>query len=166
VVSLGWWGVIVLAGVNMIAYTVGGIVLAARVEERLLYTTTQTGESREAVEALARRLRKRPELASLGAVERAGLIKLLSERAQSIDEIEAIAVPITLLQVVPRPPWPWLVARFDQLLRLSGASANESMKLADVLSSATEHSGDFRRETQAMVAGYADEALASGREAS
>jgi hypothetical protein len=118
VVSLGWWGLIALAAVNVIAFAVYGIVLAARVEERLVYASIQTDEPRKAVEALAARLGQRPGLASVGPVERADLIKLLSERARTVSEIEEMAVPIALLQVVHRPPWPWLVSRFDQLLRL------------------------------------------------
>jgi hypothetical protein len=155
VVSLGWWGLIALAAVNAIAFAVYGIILAARVEERLVYASIQTDEPREAVEALAARLGKRPELANVGPVERAELIKLLSERARSVAEIEDMAVPIALLQVVHRPPWPWLVGHFDQLLRLAGEPASEAMRMADVLSSATKHSAaTFEEIVEAMVAAY------------
>jgi hypothetical protein len=158
VVSLGWWGLVAFAAVNAIAFAIHGVVLAARVEERLVYASIQTDEPREDVEALAARLGKRRELASVGPVERAELIKLLSERARSVAEIEEMAVPIALLQVVHRPAWPWLVGRFDQLLRLASEPVSEAMGLADVLTTATKRSAaTFEEIVEAMVAAYTDE---------
>jgi hypothetical protein len=67
-----------------------------------------------------------------------------------------MAHPIALLWVVHRPGLEWLVEHFDRLLRLYGMSADESMRLADVISSATKQSAaTFEQMVEGMVAAAA-----------
>lgn len=154
-VSFGCWGLVIVAVVNAIAFVVWGVVLAARVEERLTYAAIQADESQEAMQALARRLRDRHEFAAFGPVKRADLIRLLAERGRSVDEIEAMAAPIALLEVVHKPPLEWFVDSFDRLLRRAGEPASESMRVADVIANSTRRSAATFVETiDALVAAY------------
>jgi hypothetical protein len=59
VFSLGWWGVLVLASVNVLAVLIWSVVLASRVETKLVYAGIQANESKETMKGLAQRLRPR-----------------------------------------------------------------------------------------------------------
>jgi Ca2+/Na+ antiporter len=155
IVSLGWWGVAIVAMVNVVAFLVWSVVLFAQVEERLTYAAIQAGESKETMLALARRLRNQSEFAAFGPIKRADLIKLLSERGRSVEETEAMAAPIALLEVVHKPPLDWLVDHFDRLLRLVGEPASESMRIADIITASTQKSAaTFVETVEALVAVY------------
>jgi hypothetical protein len=66
VVSLGWWGIAILGVVNIVAVLVWSVVLAARVESKLVYAAIQADEPSEAMKALAGRLGKRAEMKAIG----------------------------------------------------------------------------------------------------
>jgi hypothetical protein len=93
VFSLGWWGLVALGSVNVMAVLVWSVVLASRVETKLVYAGIQAGESKEEMKGLADRLAKQKELKVFGPVERAELIRLLAERNRSVPEIEEMAAP-------------------------------------------------------------------------
>jgi hypothetical protein len=158
VVSLGWWGLAAVAVVNVVAVLIWCVVLAARVESKLVYAGIQADESKEAMQALAARLQLRKELKVLGPVERAELIRLLSERARSVPEIEAMAPPIGMLKAIHEVPLDWLVERFDRLLRLSGEPANQAAETADIIhATATNAAATFREIVDAFITVYSGE---------
>lgn len=74
VFSLGWWGAVVLASVNVLAVLIWSVVLASRVETKLVYAGIQASESKETMKGLAQRLAGQKELKVLGPVQRAELI--------------------------------------------------------------------------------------------
>jgi hypothetical protein len=133
VYSLGWSGLAVLGVVNVIAVLVWSVVLASRVEAKLVYASIQTGESKDAMTKLAARLAKQKELKVLGPVERAELVRLLADRNRSITEIEDMAAPIGMLKTIHDAPLGWLVARFDSILRGAGEPASKASETAEVI---------------------------------
>jgi hypothetical protein len=162
VVSLGWWGVAALGLVHLLAVLVWSVILAARVESNLVYAATRVGESSQTIKALAKRLGQRRELRALGPTERALLISLLADRARNPAEIEDIAVPVAMLQTIHGVALPWLVERFDRLLRLSGEPAGKAMEVADTLE-ATAHAAaaTFTEIVDAFVTFYSGEDAAA-----
>jgi hypothetical protein len=161
VVSLGWLGFALLAVVNLIAILIWSCVLALRVEERLRYAATETGKPIAEMKQLAKRLRGKDGLKAIGPVEQAEMIKLLAERARSIEEIEAMAPPIGSLALLHGAPLPWLVEHFDRLLRVAGEPAEKSMEAAATLSASTKQAAaSFSEMLKAMITVYSGEAPA------
>ena len=153
VVLLGWLGVAVFVVTNLVAFLIVSVRLAAKQEEILLYAATQADTSKEEMSAISKWMQNEGgPFALMGPVVRAELISELAQRARDPDEIRKMSHPIALLWAVHRPPLAWLVERFDQLLRLYGTSADDSMRLADTLSSATKHSAaTFEQMVEGMV---------------
>lgn len=158
--SLGWWGLVVLSVVNLLAVLVWSVVLALRVEEKLVYAATQSGESKETMKALAKKLNARQELKALGPVEKAELIKLLAERARSASEIETMAVPIGMLKLIHHSSIEWLVERFDRLMRVAGEPADKAMGVADTITTATQRAAaPFAEIVDGLLIAYGGESL-------
>lgn len=157
--ALGWWGLVVFAVVNAVAVVVWSVILAARVESKLVYAGIQTGNSKEEMQALAKRLGARPELKPLGPVERAELIRLLAERNRSIAEIELMAAPIAQLKAIHDVELAWLVDRFDQILRLAGEPVDKADEVAATIhATATNAAATFRDIVDALVTFYGGDA--------
>jgi ABC-type transporter Mla MlaB component len=133
VVSLGWWGLGALGIVNFIAALVWSVVLAAKVESKLVYAAIQAGVSKGDMKELAKRLGRAKELKIMGPLERAELIRLLADRNRKLAEIESMAVPIGMLKTIHSAPLPWLVESFDRLLRLTNEPPDKSTEVADTL---------------------------------
>jgi hypothetical protein len=160
VVSLGWWGVAAVGVVNIVAGLVWSVILAARVESRLVYAAIQAGESRETMKALAARLAQRKELKVLGPVERADLVQLLADRARTPGEIEEMAVPIGMLKTIHGSPLPWLVESFDRLLRLTNEPASKAAEAADIIHATAQNSVcTFKEIVDAFMTFYSDESV-------
>ena len=152
VIALGWLGLAVFGAVNVIALLVWSVILASRVEAKLVYAGIQTGNSKESIQALADRIGDLPELASVAPTERAELIRLLAERGRSIPEIEAMAGPIGKLEVIHGGDLTWLVEQFDQILRLAGEPASEAEEAAATIHSTTTNSAaTFKEIVDALV---------------
>jgi hypothetical protein len=155
IVALGWLGFALLAVVNLIAILVWSCVLALRVEERLRYAATETDEPIAELKQLAKRLRGREGLGTIGPVEQAEMIKLLAERARSIQEIEAMAPAIGSLALLHGAPLPWLVEHFDRLLRVAGEPAEKAMEAAATLSASTKQAAaSFSEMLEATITVY------------
>ena len=153
VVSLGWAGLGMFVGANLIAILVWSVVLASRQQTKLTYASTLCGESRDSLYGLARRLRSRRELGNYGPIVIADLIVRLADRNRRLDEIESMAVPIAMLKTIHDVPLDWLVDRFDQIMRLSGET--DPMKVADIVHNTTTHSPmSFREAIDALVIVY------------
>jgi hypothetical protein len=131
--SLGWWGLAALGIVNVIAVLIWSVVLASRVETKLVYAGIQADESKEAMKGLATRLAKQKELKVLGPVQRAELVRLLADRNRTIPEIEDMAAPIGMLKTIHDAPLGWLVARFDSILRGAGEPASKASEAASII---------------------------------
>lgn len=153
IVLLGWLGIWVFVGANLMAFVAWSVYLAAKQEEILLYAATQCGASKEEMHTLAKRLQQRAgPFALMGPLERARLVSELAQRARTIEEIEDMALPVALLWTVHRPDLGWLVENFDRLLRLYGLEASEAMRAADTLSAGTKESAaTFEDMVEAMV---------------
>jgi hypothetical protein len=153
VISLGWVGLGLFVGANVIAILVWSVVLASRQQTKLTYASTLCGESRDAMYALARRLRSRHELRNYGPIAIADLIVRLADRNRTTNEIESMAVPIAMLKTIHDVPLDWLVDRFDQIMRLSGET--DPINVADIVHNTTRHSPmSFREALDALVAVY------------
>jgi hypothetical protein len=154
VILLGWLGLVVVLVANALALVIWSVYLAAKQEELLLYAATQCDSTKEEIYALEKRLRKmRGPFRQMGPIDRATLIRALAERARSPAEIEQIAHPLALLWAVHRPDLVWLAGKFDQLLRLYGLDASESMRVADTIAAATKTSAaTFEEMVDALVA--------------
>ncbi|MCW3025659.1 MAG: hypothetical protein JWM29_1091 [Solirubrobacterales bacterium] len=162
VVSLGWSGLVALGVVNLLALLVWSVILAARVESKLVYAATRVGESSTTMKALAKRLGKRRELRTLGPTDRAELISLLADRARNPAEIEDIAVPVAMLRTIHGVKLPWLVERFDRLLRLSGEPASKAIEVADTLEATAQAAATtFTEIVDAFVTFYSGEDAAA-----
>jgi hypothetical protein len=153
-VLLGWIGVWVFVGTNLVAFLAASVRLAMREEEVLLYAATQCDSSKEEMYELSRWMRQEGgPFALMGPLERASLISQLAQRARQPAEMKAMVRPIALLWAVHRPEIGWLVENFDRLLRLYDMEANESMRLADVISGATKAgAATFVEMVEAMTA--------------
>jgi hypothetical protein len=161
VVSLGWLGFALLAVVNLVAILAWSCILALRVEEKLRYAATETGEPIAKLKELAKRLRRKEGLKAVTPVEQAEIVRLLAERARSLEEIEDMTPAIGSLMLLHGPPLPWLVEHFDRLLRLAGESASKAMEVAGTLSASTQQAAaSFTEMLEAMIVFYSGEAMA------
>ena len=158
VFSLGWWGVVVLASVNVLAVLIWSVVLASRVETKLVYAGIQANESKETVKGLAQRLARQNELKVLGPVQRAELIRVLADRNRSVAEIEEMAVPIGMLKTIHSAPLAWLAESFDAILRGAGEPASKARETAETVhGTAVNAAATFKEIVDALVAFYTDE---------
>lgn len=140
-IALGSIGLLLVAVASVLAILGWSIRLAARKEEQLLYAATQARATKEDVYDLYSRLRHSHRVFRvLDPLDLARLIRLLSERARSIPEIEDMAQPVAMLYVTHRPELPWLAESFDRLMRLQRKPASESMSVADILTVAAQQS--------------------------
>jgi hypothetical protein len=156
--SAGWWGVFALGAVNVVAVLIWSVVLAMRVESKVVYAGIQLGEPKDRMKALADRLGSRKELKVLGATERAELIRLLAERDRTVAEIEDMAVPVAMLNSIHSVSMSWLVEQFDRLMRLTGEPADRAHQVADTIHSTSTHAAaTFKDIVEALVAFYSGE---------
>jgi hypothetical protein len=137
VYSLAWWGLAVFGIVNVVAVLVWSVILASRVETKLVYAGIQADESKEAMKGLAARLANQKELKVLGPVERAELVRLLADRNRSIAEIEDMAAPIGMLKTIHDADLGWLVESFDTILRGAGEPASKASETASIIHGTT-----------------------------
>jgi hypothetical protein len=158
VFSLGWWGVAVFAAVNVTAVLIWSVILAAKVEAKLVSAAIQAQVEPEEMTELAKRLRQLPELKAVGPVERGELVRLLAERNRTPGEIEEMAVPLAMLKSIHGTAFPWLVENFDRLLRLGGEPATKAGEVADILHNTTTNSPmTFEEALNALVTVYGEE---------
>jgi hypothetical protein len=155
VISLGLWGLAILAAVNVLAILAWSVVLALRVEKKLLPAATEAGESIAAMKRLSKRLNERQDLKTLGPIEKADLIKLLAERGRSTSEIEDMVGPIAGLKLLHDPPLDWLADRFDRILRLTDEPASEATQAAATISATAQSAAvSFTDIVEAFVTFY------------
>lgn len=153
VIGLGWLGLGLFASANGVAILSWCVILASRQQTKLTYAATLSGEPRETMYDLARRLRRRQELRSYGPLAIADLIVLLADRNRTVEEIDAMSVPIGMLKTIHSVPFDWLVDRFDQIMQISGEA--DPMKVADIVHNTTTDSPmSFREALDAFVAVY------------
>jgi hypothetical protein len=153
-ISLGWLGLWVFLGVNVVALVAWSIWLAMRKETLLVFAATQSGTTKDEMEAVYDRLHKSNEaFRVLGPIRLAELLSHLAQRGRGVNEIEQMARPAAMLSIVNDVPLDWMVERFDRILRLYGEPATESMRIADTLTRATQLSAaTFREMVDATIA--------------
>lgn len=139
-VALGWLGIGILLGVNLIAALVWSVILAAKKQSILTDASVQSADmSVEEAEEIWQWMRKQKAFAVLPPLERGELIRALAEQARSPSEIRSMAVAIAQLSVVFDYDAIKLAPRFDQMLRLYGKTASDSEEVADTLVAGTKH---------------------------
>lgn len=141
VVAMGWLGIGILIGVNLVAALTWSGVLAAKKQSIMVNASVQsTDMSVEEAEELWAWMRKQKAFAVMPPLERGELIRALAEQARSPSEIRSMAVAVAQLSVIFDYNAIELVPRFDQVLRLHGKNASDSEEVADTLTTATKRS--------------------------
>lgn len=129
--SLGWEGLIIFAGANIGGVLVQSVRLAMRQEAILVGVATRVGASKQDAVALHGRLGKHERMSWLGPIERAEWMREIAYRGRNLQEMEAILPAIAGLAVIHQvPDAAWLIARFDQIMRLYGEPAERAEEVA------------------------------------
>lgn len=139
VVLLGLVGWLVFIVANILGFVAYGVWLAARKQAILAAAAAQSGMTLQEMEALQRRLRNaHTAFRALDPIELAEFVRTLAQVGRPIGEMEILALPIALLSRVHDVDLGVLTPKFDQLLRVWGRSAGDSMKVADQLTVAVQ----------------------------
>ena len=153
IVALGWAGVAILIVISLIAALAWSVILAIKKQSILVDASVQGADvSVEEAEEIWQWMKSEKSFAVMPPLKRAELIRELAGKARSPDEIRVAAGPIAQLSVVFGCDPNWLAPRFDQLLRLYGKSADESMEVADTLTRGSQLSAaSFEEMVEAML---------------
>jgi hypothetical protein len=153
VVALGWIGIGILLGVNLIAAVVWSVILAAKKQSILVDASVQsTDMSVQEADEIWDWMSKQKAFAVMRPLERGELIRALAEQARSPSEIRPMAVAVAQLSGVFDHDAIGLAPRFDQVLRLYGKSASDSEEVADTFTNATKGSAaSFEEMLEAMI---------------
>ena len=153
VVAMGWLGIGILLGINVIAALVWSVILAARKQSILVDASVQSVDmSVEEADEIWSWMSKEKAFAVMPPLERGELIRALAAQARSPSEIRLMAVAVAQLAVVFDCDAIWLASYFDQALRLYGKEASDSEEVADTLTTATKRSAaSFEDMLVAMI---------------
>lgn len=139
IVSLGWTGAFLAVVVIVVAFFAYSIYLAIQYDDILTDAAVQNDSERDEMKALAKRLQSSGgAFKAFGPIKTANLVKYLSQRARTVQEIEQMAPQIAALWIIFRPDLESLVEKFDRLLRLSGEPASQAQRVADILTAGTQ----------------------------
>lgn len=134
VVALGWLGLALFGAANVVGLLLYSVRLAMRKEAILVEVSNRTASSKEEVEALHAKLVRHERLRWVGPIELAEWMREISYRGRGLEEIEQIAPVIGGLSLVyDRPDPAWLIARFDQILRLYDEPALRAENVAEMI---------------------------------
>jgi hypothetical protein len=140
-VALGWLGVVILLGINIVAALIWSVILAVKNEAILVDASVQSADmSVEEAGEILDWMKKEKAFAVIRPLQRGELIRALAEQARSPHEIRPMAVAVAQLSVIFDHDVLWLAPRFDQLLRLYDKSASDSEEVADLLVTSTKRS--------------------------
>lgn len=140
-VALGWLGVAILLGINIVAALIWSAILAVKNEAILVDASVQSADmSVEEAGEILDWMKKGEAFAVIRPLQRGELIRALAEQARSPQEIRPMAVAVAQLSVIFDHDVLWLAPRFDQLLRLYDKSASDSEEVADLLVTSTKRS--------------------------
>lgn len=156
IIALGWLGIGILLGVNVVAALVWSGILAAKKQSILIDASVQSADmSFEEADEIWDWMGRQKAFAVMRPLERGKLIRALAEQARSAHEIRPMAVAIAQLSVIFGCNAVWLTPRFYQVLRLYGKSATDSEEVADTFVAATKNSATTFEEmlTAMIVAG-------------
>jgi len=153
-IQLGWLGLGLVMGANIIAAIIWSIRLAIKKDHLLTSASAQSTVEKKELEGLYDQLPNVHKVfKAIGPIDRARLLFALSRRGRNIDEMSKIAVPVALVWYVHKPELEAFVDQFDRLLRLWGKSADEAMSVADMITAASQHSAaTFDEMMEALVA--------------
>lgn len=170
VVALGWLGIGILLGVNIVAALVWSGILAAKKQSILVDASVQSRDmSAEEADEIWHWMKSQKAFAVIRPLRRGELIGALAAQARSPSEMRPMALAVAQLSVIFDCDPIWLAPRFDQLLRLYEKSAADSEEVADTLVTATKQSAaSFEDMLQAMIVaggGSADEDIEPDQEA-
>ena len=134
VVALRWTGLAIFVAANVVGLLLYSVRLAMRQETILVEIANRTGSSKEEVEASHRKLGQQEHLKWVGPIERAEWMREIAYRGRSLEEIEYIAPTIGALALIYGQPDPkWLIAKFDQILRLYDEPASRAEAVAETI---------------------------------
>jgi hypothetical protein len=140
-VALGWLGVAILLGINVVSALIWSAILAVKKEAILVDASVQSVDmSVEEAGEIWDWMSKEKAFAVIRPLQRGDLIRVLAEQARSPQEIRPMAVAVAQLSVIFDHDVLWLAPRFDQLLRLYDKSASDSDEVADLLVTSTKRS--------------------------
>jgi len=161
--QLGWLGVALFVGVNVVGFMAWGTAGAVYADAELASAAALGGGEKSDMRALSEALQKEQALKVLGPRRRANLIRLLSERARTPAEVRHMATPLGMLWIIgDRPDLSWLVERFDSLLRLYDKAAVDAMEVADTITVSSQQSATTQNEMiEALVVASGGTATAS-----
>ncbi len=140
-IKLGWIGYGAVAIANIIGIFIWSFSLFMRKDTLLTNAAAQSTNKKKDLELLYNQLPSNHKVfKTIGPIDRARLIYLLSRRGRSIDEILKMALPIALLWYVHKPELEQFVDKFDRLIRLWNKSADEAMGVADIMTATSRQS--------------------------
>lgn len=140
-IALGWLGVVILVGINIVAGLIWSAILAVKKQAILVEASVQSADmSVEEAGEIWEWMRKEKAFAVIRPLQCGELIRVLAEQARSPQEIRPMAVAVAQLSVIFDHDALWLAPRFDQLLRLYDKSASDSEEVADLLVTSTKRS--------------------------
>lgn len=140
-IALGWLGVVILVGINIVAGLIWSAILAVKKQAILVDASVQSADmSVEEADEIWEWMRREGAFAVIRPLQRGELIRVLAEQARSQQEIRPMAVAVAQLSVIFDHDVLWLAPRFDQLLRLYDKSASDSEEVADLFVTSTKRS--------------------------
>ena len=153
VVALRWIGLAIFLSANVVGLLAQSVRLAMRQEVILVAVSVRTDSPKEEVEATHRRLGQADQLRWLGPIQRAEWMREIAYRGRSLAEIESIAPSIGALSLLyDRPDPKWLIAKFDQILRLYGEPAAKADDVAATIHATVNNAAaPFSEMVEALV---------------
>ena len=157
VVTLGWLGLAIFVAANVVGLLLYSVRMAMRHETIVIEIANCTEASKEEVQALLKRLGRRKELKWVSPIERAEWVRELAHRGRGLPEIEIMAPSIAKLSLVyGQPEAPWLISRFDQIMRLYGEPASRAESVAETIyASVRASAATFPEMLEAFIAAVA-----------
>lgn len=153
VIALGWLGIAILVGVNIVAMVAWSAILAGKKQALLVDASVQSVDmTPEEADEIWHWMKGQKAFAILRPLDRCRLIGALAGLARGPREIRPMAKAIALLAVVFDCDPIRLAPRFDQVLRLYGKAASDSEEVADTFVTATKNSAaTFEDMLTAMI---------------
>jgi hypothetical protein len=139
--QLGWLGIALLVGANVLGFLAWGVAGSIYVDAELTagaaLSQTPKGDLRRVYE----RLQREGDLKVLGPRRQARVVRLLADRARTAQEIEVMGPVVgAMWTITDQPDLEWLVDTFDAIVRLWGKSATEAEEVADLVVAAAQNS--------------------------
>jgi hypothetical protein len=145
-VQLGWFGLAVFVGANVVGFLLWGAVGAAYVDQQLSAGAALGNAPKAALRRVYKELERDRNLRGLGPRRRALLVRALAERCRSPEEIADMAPAIGVLWIIEEGDLETLADDIDKLIRRYDKPAAETMNVADTLTASAQRSASTVRQ--------------------